>query len=84
MNKTVTARDGYIINKALAYAIAWIDSLPKEQQEASDRCDMVAILISRIPSPRQRAVLASGVQCHTGVLPDFTDWKLEAEDSRLS
>jgi hypothetical protein len=80
LNKPVTTRDSYIINKALAYAIAWIDSLPEEQQEASDRDDMVAVLIARIPSPLEREVLAHGVECHTGVLTDFTNWKLESEE----
>jgi hypothetical protein len=40
---SITGRDGYIVAKALAYAIEIIESLPEERQEASDREDMIAI-----------------------------------------
>ena len=72
---SVTGRDGYIMAKALAYAIAYIDSLPEEKREASDRNDMVALLNDNVPDPTEREWLARGVEAHTGVLPDLTDWK---------
>jgi hypothetical protein len=42
--KNVTGRDGYIICKALAYAIAAIERLPEQWQEHGDREDMRALL----------------------------------------
>jgi hypothetical protein len=42
----VTGRDGFIIAKALAYAIATIQALPEHMQEYSDMCDMCEILRS--------------------------------------
>lgn len=42
----ITGRDGYIIAKALAYASAWIASLPELYDEVSDREDMDAILLA--------------------------------------
>ncbi len=71
----VTGRDGYIIAKALCYAIAFIDTLPFERRESSDRDDMVAILIETVPAV-QREFLAREVEVHTDILPDFTDWKI--------
>lgn len=44
MTKDVTGRDGYIMRKALAYAITAIDALPQEWQEESDRKDMADLL----------------------------------------
>lgn len=41
---SVTGRDGYIIGKALVYAIAQIQSLPARRQEFSDMCDMCALV----------------------------------------
>lgn len=49
----VTGRDGYILAKALAYAINTIDGLPICQQEGSDRDDMMAILLTLVPSPAE-------------------------------
>jgi hypothetical protein len=43
-DESITGRDGYIIAKALAYAIEAIGALPGEYQERSDREDMKAIL----------------------------------------
>ncbi|KRW96245.1 hypothetical protein [Paracoccus sp. MKU1] len=37
---SVTGRDGYIVAKALVYAIAHIQSLPEERQEYGDMLDM--------------------------------------------
>lgn len=42
--KDITGRDGYIVRKALAYAITAIDGLPVEWREESDRDDMAALL----------------------------------------
>ena len=72
---SLTGRDGYIVAKALAYAIAFIDSLPEAKREVSDRDDMVALLVDNVPDPTEREWLARGVEAHTGVLPDLTDWK---------
>jgi hypothetical protein len=44
----VTGRDGYIIAKALAYAISAIEALPPRWQEWSDCEDMKAILRARM------------------------------------
>ena len=44
MRMNVTGRDGYIVAKALAYAILTIESLPEERQEYSDCLDMRALL----------------------------------------
>jgi hypothetical protein len=40
----ITGRDGYIIGKALAYAVATISNLPSAFQESSDRDDMLTLL----------------------------------------
>ena len=73
---SVTGRDDLIVAKALAYAIAFMDSLPEEKQERSDRADMVALLHAAVSDPVQRERLARGVEVHTGELPDLTDWKV--------
>ncbi len=70
----ITGHDNYIIAKALCYAIAFIDSLPIETREISDRDDMVAILIETVPEVR-REILAREIEAYTDILPDFTDWK---------
>lgn len=41
----VTGRDKYIIGQALVYAIAYIQSLPREQQEPSSALDMFTLLV---------------------------------------
>jgi hypothetical protein len=43
-NDSVTGRDGYIVAKALAYAIDAIEAQPRRWQEWSDCQDMKAIL----------------------------------------
>jgi hypothetical protein len=43
--ETLTGRDRLIICKALGYAIEAIGKLPPEWQEASDREDMILLLI---------------------------------------
>ena len=56
----IVGREGYIIAKALAYAIATIDALPENKREVSDRDDMVALLIERVPNPAERERLCKG------------------------
>jgi hypothetical protein len=74
--KEVTGRDGHIIAKALAYAIAAIDAIPEERMiDVSDRDDMVAIFYALCPDPADREYYARGVEIATGRLPDLTDWK---------
>jgi hypothetical protein len=41
---SITGRDGYIVAKALAYAIETIAALPEQYQEWGDREDMKAIM----------------------------------------
>lgn len=43
-SESVTGRDGYIIRKALAYAIETIERLPERWQEWSDKEDMKTLL----------------------------------------
>jgi len=73
---SVTGRDGYIIAKALLYAVTFIDSLPKGRGEISDRDDMVALLCDRVRDEKAREQLAQDVERKTGILPDITDWKV--------
>ena len=40
----VTGRDGYLVRKALAYAIETIEGLPKRWQEQSDQQQMLRLL----------------------------------------
>ena len=54
----ITGRDGYILAKALAYAIATIQSLPVIRQEASDCDDMCDILCHLVPSAEARGRMA--------------------------
>jgi ketosteroid isomerase-like protein len=44
--RSVTGRDGFIIRKALAYAITAIERLPSRWQEVSDAADMKRLLES--------------------------------------
>jgi hypothetical protein len=53
----ITGRDGYIMCKALAYAIATIPYLPKAFQESSDRDDMLELL--RASGPNAQYLLDS-------------------------
>jgi hypothetical protein len=59
----VTGRDGYIVAKALAYAIEAIEALPKGWQEWSDCRDMQAILAASC-SRRMRNTITTGVRLH--------------------
>ena len=57
----LTGRDGYIIAKALAYAIAVIDHLPPELRERSEQDDMRQLLdacgiLASVHSPMRREI----------------------------
>lgn len=69
--KNITGRDGYIITKALAYAIAHIQSLPFEKQERSDMMDMCRILLAA--EDQTIALQIYDVIRHTGSTPDLWD-----------
>ena len=47
--KSVTGRDGLIVRQALYYAVKYIDGLPKQLQEHSNRQDMMQILLDMDP-----------------------------------
>lgn len=66
---SITGRDGYIINKALPYAIAHIQSLPEEMQECSDMRDMCAIVKSQHSILSLMALV--GVEHHAGIHPNL-------------
>jgi hypothetical protein len=53
----ITGRDGFIIARALAYAIEAIDRLPQERRAMSDRDDMEQILSSMYPHSAATAKL---------------------------
>jgi hypothetical protein len=72
----ITGRDSYILAKALAYAVACIDSLPREKQEVSDRDDM-AVLFNACPE-WERGCALQDVERHTGRMPDMIDRKRTA------
>jgi hypothetical protein len=76
----ITGRDDYIIAKALAYAIAFIDELPEDQQAASDRNNMAALLVAKVPDHVEREKLVRDVELHTGVPPDLIDFKIGMTD----
>jgi hypothetical protein len=44
IEEEITGRDGYILRKALAYAIVAVERLPERWQERSDREDMIRLL----------------------------------------
>jgi len=71
----ITRRDGYVMGKALAYAIAAIQCLPCERQEWSDCRDMIALLRNMYPDAKKQRSLADLVEEHLGWRPDFTDEK---------
>lgn len=73
---SITGRDGFIVNKALLYAIAHIQSLPEERQEWSDMRDMCAIL-KAYDSPFTLPTLMN-VEHHTGLVPNL--WPEADED----
>jgi hypothetical protein len=71
MADNITGRDDYIITQALGYAIAFIDSLPEHERELSNRTDMVAILLARIPDDKDRELLARIIESMSGRRPDW-------------
>jgi hypothetical protein len=62
--ETVTGRDGYIVAKALTYAIEAIEALPERWQEYSDKEDMIALLEAISPDATAREIMRKGVQGH--------------------
>jgi hypothetical protein len=60
---SITGRDGYIVAKALAYAIEVIGSLPERQQEWSDREEMKKIFEAAFSEPL-RAIVADSAHVH--------------------
>ncbi len=60
----ITGRDGYIVAKALAYAIEAIDQLPEERREEGDQADMKRLLDQMVSSDRRLAELVRGVRAH--------------------
>jgi len=75
----ITGRDSYIINKALAIAVAMIDAQPLRQRELSDREDMVTILMATATN-KERDALAMAVGSRYGTTPklspyDDSTWK---------
>lgn len=67
--ESITGRDGYIVRKALLYAVASIQNLPPEKQELSDMADMCRILRADIYPFAPHMVLS--VEWHTGSRPDL-------------
>lgn len=67
MESQITGRDGYIVTKALAYAILAIDSLPRARQERSDRNDMLSLLISRVGPDGYLAHVLGNAEAHMEV-----------------
>ncbi|TCK31225.1 hypothetical protein EV667_1331 [Ancylobacter aquaticus] len=61
----ISGRDWFVEGKALTYAIAYIQSLPKERQEWSDMQDMIRILRAKV-SPETLALMAYDVEIHAG------------------
>lgn len=68
-SNSITGRDGYIVNQALLYAIAHIQSLPEEKQEWSNMRDMCAIV--RADMAFFTIQLVCGVEHHTGIVPNL-------------
>lgn len=68
-------RDRSVICKAMAYAVALIDSLPEDRREWSDRQDMADVLERLMPDERSRAWLAQQVENHAGIACDLMNWK---------
>lgn len=71
-NHDITGRDGFILRKAVLYAISTIQVLPHERQEWSDLRDMKALARALLPGLRERDFMADNVARHTGVRPDLT------------
>ena len=67
-------RAQHILAKALCYAVAAMDSLPEQKRTASDRDDIVALILANF-SESQREIYMAEVERNTGHAPDMTDWK---------
>ncbi len=90
---SVTGRDTYITLKALLYAIATIQSLPEEDREYGDLCDMTALVramaenMARADATHDQPVLLSHclleVGRHTGQMPDLWPNDLGDEMSEI-
>ena len=77
----VTGRDGYIVRKALAYAISVISALPEERQEESDRDDMEKLLHAMGGAGAGEHALR-GARCHMGFEEFFCNPEFEAASKR--
>jgi hypothetical protein len=60
----ITGRDGYVIAKALAYAIQAIDDLPGHWQEKGDQADMIRLLEHMIANDDQLAEVQRNARNH--------------------
>lgn len=79
-----TGRDDYIMSQALIYAIAQIQSLPRDRQEFSNMCDMCAI--ARTINPGTLALIIYETQRRTNTVidlwPDNDDHNLRMQNER--
>lgn len=66
----ITGRDGYIIAKALAYAIETIERLPDEWQEFSDKEDMKMLFDGLVNNETAAEAIANGVRHHLRGMED--------------
>lgn len=71
---SIAGRDGHIVQRALLYSIAYIQSLPPEEQELSEMADMCAIV--RANDASTMGAHAANVCAHTGVAVEL--WPGEA------
>jgi hypothetical protein len=71
---SIAGRDGHIVQRALLYSIAYIQSLPPEGQEWSEMADMCAIV--RANDASTMGAHAADVCAHTGVAVEL--WPGEA------
>lgn len=67
-------RAQHILAKALCYAVAAMDRLPEQRRAASDRDDIVALILANF-GESQREMYMAEVERNTGHAPDMTDWK---------
>jgi hypothetical protein len=71
-------RGNLVMAKAIAYALHYIDSLPSERQEWSDRQDMCNIMLHCLPESLVHMAVVS-VEHHTQSVVDVTDHKTDKE-----
>jgi hypothetical protein len=62
--KDVTGRDGYLICKALAYAIEAIHALPRKWQEEGDAEDMRLLLEAMAPDDAELQLYIQNAHRH--------------------